>query len=206
MSMDDKALREIARAFGPPSEARAAVDDEDRVVVRTDVWDWVLEPVAPRPPLTRAFSGTLYQAIPEVYTSGGAGLRSRWFAVAEGRVFTLDQRDDMRRFLERHVSRDDPYALATFLERGQGQGRQTHVYRADGTLERMLGVRDRQAVAELGLADPALVDGELRFDAWRLVMPDREEVIELERWTASLDAPDGPEWHSVRHPELLHLA
>lgn len=208
MSMDTtkEVLRTIARAFGPPSEAEGMVDEEGRTIIRTDLWDWVLEPVAPGPPLTDVFGGTLYQATPEVFTSGGGGLRSRWFAVDGGRVFTLDQRDDMRRFLERYVSRDDPPALAAFLERCQGEGRIAHVYHADGRLEKMLDERGRLAVADLGLAGPALEDGELRFDTWRVVMHGRDEVIQLERWTASLDTPDGPDWRSARLPDLLHFA
>jgi hypothetical protein len=181
-------------------------DEEGRTVVRTEAWDWVLEPVPPRPPLAGAFGGTLYQATPEVFTSGGGGLRSRWFAVAGGRVFALDQPDDLRPFLERYVSRDDPAALAAFLERCQGEGRMAHVYRSDGALEAMLDEGGRRAVAEAGVAAPALVDGELRFDTWRLVMHDGEEVIQLERWSASLDAPEGPTWHSARLPGLLHRA
>jgi hypothetical protein len=204
MSIDRGALDTIARAFGEESEAEGVMDGGE-IVIRTDVWDWALEPVPPAPPLTDAFRGTLFQAIPEVFIEGGGGLRSRWFAVAEGQVFTLHQPADMRRFLERYVSRDDPAALASFMERCLGDGRIANVYRADGRLEGVLDADGRRAVAELGLQEPVMEDDELRFWTWRVVMHEGEEVIQLERWTVSFRSPHGAEWHSSRLPGLLHF-
>jgi hypothetical protein len=204
MSMDQGALATIARAFGEEPEAEA-VKEGDRIVIRTDAWDWTLEPVPPGPPLTDAFRGTLYQAVPEVFIEGGGGLRARWFAVAEGQVFTLDQPVDMRRFLERYVSRNDPLALASFVERCVGDGRVANVYRTDGGLESMLDEDGRLAILEIGLEPPAMEDDELRFWTWRVVMHEGEEVIQLERWTVSFRSPDGAEWQSSRLPGLLHF-
>lgn len=205
MSVDSEALRAIARSFGDEPEAEVITNRVGEVVIRTNLWDWTLEPVRPRPPLTNAFHGTLYAAVPEVYLEGGSGLRSRWFAVTGGEVFTLDQPADMRRFLERYVSRDDPAALAWFLEKCQGDGRIAHVYLADGTLEGKLDEDGRRAVAELGLHEPVMADDELRFWTWSLTVRDGEEVIELERWTASFKSPGGAQWHSERLPGLLHF-
>lgn len=204
MRMDREALGTIARAFGEAPEVEV-ITKGDEVVIRTDAWDWALEPVPPGSPLTDAFRGTLFQAIPEVFTEGGGGLRSRWFAVAEGHVFTLGQPADMRRFLARYVSRDDPAALASFVERCLGGGRVANVYRADGRLEGVLDADGRRVVEELGLQEPVMEDDELGFWSWRVVMHEGEEVIQLERWTVSFRSPHGAEWHSSRLPGLLHF-
>jgi hypothetical protein len=202
--MDRESLATIARAFGEEPEVQV-IAEGGGTVIRTDTWDWALEPIPPAPPLTDAFRGTLYQAIPEVFVEGGGGLRSRWFAVAEGQVLTLDQPVDMRRFLERYVSRDDAAELASFVERCQGTGRIANVYRVDGRLEGMLGEAGQLAILELGLEEPVLEGGELRFWTWRVVMHEGEEVIQLERWTVSFNAPHGAEWHSYRLPEFLRF-
>jgi hypothetical protein len=203
--MDPKSLlAAIARAFGEKPKARV-ITQRGGTVIRTGTWDYTLESVPLGSPLTDAFRGTLYQAVPEVFIEGGGGLRSRWFAVEEDRVLALDQPADMRWFLGRYVSRDDPAALASFVEQCQGTGRMANVYRADGSLERTLDEAGQLAILELGLEEPALDDGELRFWTWRVVMHEGEEVIQLERWTVSLDAPDGAEWSSYRLPELLRL-
>jgi hypothetical protein len=203
--MDKKALRAIATTFGPPDEVQWFMDEDNRAMVRAGDWDWEIERLPAPLAVSSTFKGEMYQATPDVYTSGGAGLRSRWFAVTGDRVINLQDADDMRWFLESHVSWESPAKLAELLERCQGQGRVANVYQANGLLERRLDERSRSAVGQLGLTEPVMKGNELTFYSWRIVMDGREEAIEVEQWSLSTDGPNGPEWRFTRLPGLLRF-
>lgn len=143
--------------------------------------------------------------IPDVFTSGGGGLRSRWFAVFDDCVLCLDRRDDMKAFLQRHASREDATALATLLESCQGEGRIAHIYLADGSLERLIDEASDHLRETMGLAAPVLVDDEVEFFSWRVVLQDALEVVRVERWTLRLRSPDGPQWITTTLPGVLHF-
>lgn len=200
-----KALRAIATTFGPPGEVRWHLDADDRAIVQAGDWDWEVERLKTLPAVPSTFAGELYQATPDVFTSGGAGLRSRWFALIDDRVLNLQNADDLRWFLEHHVSWEVPAKLAELLERTQGQGRVANVYQANGLLERRLDERSRSAVQELGLTEPVLTGDALTFYSWRIVMDGCEEAVEVEQWSLSRSGPKGPEWRFTRLPGLLRF-
>lgn len=203
--MNEKNLRAIAASFGPPDEVQWTRDEQNRILVRAGSWDWEIERIPVPPAVSCAFKGEMYEATPDVYTSGGAGLRSRWFAVTADRVLNLQDVDDMRWFLERYASQEDPVKLADLLERCQGRGRVANVYRANGLLERRLDDRSRSAVKDLGLAEPVMAGNELTFNSWRIVMDGTAEAVEVEQWTLSMSGPNGPEWRCMPLPGLLRF-
>lgn len=196
-------VRAIAGSVGVPGEVQWSRDREGRLLVRAEPWSWEIERLPSLPAVSSAFQGELYAASLDVFTSGGAGLRSRYFAVTDARVLDLQDVEDMRWFLERYISVEDPVKLANLLEQCQGRGRMANVYQENERLERGLDARSRAAVKDLRLMDPIMMDGELDFHAWRIVMAGNEEVIELDHWTLSLKGEKGPAWCCTPLPGRL---
>jgi hypothetical protein len=201
--IDDKIVRAIAFRLGAASTARYTRRDDDRVLIDTEPWGWELERVPPPPAVSSPLKVDMYLASPDVFTSGGAGLRSRWFAFAGSRIRDLHDAAHMRWFLAHRVSSTSPVDLAELLECCQGTGRMANVYVADGRLETRLGDRSLSTLEQLGVARPAMEGGELTFYSWRIVMLDAEEVIEVERWSLAMNGPEGPTWSTTRLPGLL---
>lgn len=201
--MKETTLRAIAKKLAPPGQAAWRRDRHNRILIRTHDWDASIEAIQSPPAVSSDFKGEFFAAVPELFTSGGAGLRSRQFAVIDDRVIDLHDPGDMRWFLRHYVSWEAPAPLATLLEWCQGKGRIANVYREDGTLERRLDEHSRSTVGEIGLAAPVMEGNELRFYSWRIVMHGGAEVIELDQWHLSKSGPSGPEWRSMRLPGLL---
>jgi hypothetical protein len=195
--------RGLAAYFGERGEAQWVPDREHGFLLRTKAWHWSFEQIRPPPAVSAAFKGEMFEAFPEVCVEGGAGLRSRLFAVTADRTLSLDDPDDMRWFLERYVSREDPVELADLLERCQGRGRVANIYLEDEGLERHLNDDAHYAVMELGLTGPVMKGDELTFYAWQIVMAARAEVVVIDKWALSMGGPNGPEWRSTRLPVQL---
>ncbi|MEP7120318.1 MAG: hypothetical protein ABJE95_05390 [Byssovorax sp.] len=203
--MKGKTIRAIVAGLGLPNETRWTTDEHNRILVKDEPWDWEIEERPDLLPVSSTFNGKMYMASLDVFTSGGAGLSSRYFVEADDRLLDLQSVDDMRFFLERYAVLEDPVMLADLLKRCQGQGRMANVYREDGRLESSLDDSSRSAVKEMGLMDPVMVGDELAFDAWRVVMAGNDEAIEVEHWTLSMKGPDGPEWHRTPLAGLLRF-
>jgi hypothetical protein len=200
-----KVLEAIAASLAADGEVRWTLEDEGRTLLHTGGWDWCIEPIAPLSAISDSFRGQLYEATPDVHTTGGGGLRSRLFAMVDGRVLSLDVNDDMQWFLAHCASWQDPADLAVLLERGQGTGRVANVYRADGWLEKQIDDPSRTLLEQLGVSAPAIHGDRLTFYAWRIVMQGAMESVEVERWTLSRGHPDAPEWQRTPLPGRLRF-